>query len=492
VRRCIAALAGVIVVFASYAPARAAEPLRLTVGTLGAIGALDPRTGASDVAREVWNLQYPTLTALDPKTLDPVPGLAIAWSPAPNGRGWVYTLRPSATWTDGKPVTADDVVASVERAGGSARVVDDDQVEIAASSPGQLVNVAPEHVLESVRDLDKNLPALGVGAGPWHVTARTDDSVQLDARTDGPALRQIVFRTYPNADSLISALHRGEVDVVSGLPYTDAPRVAALSDASVNHAPDGTQYLLENSLSDARARQAISLAIDRTDLVAKTVDGIGTPGVVPLLAPGTAFAPDDATQRRLEAALDAQPARARQLLADAELPNRPLRFAVPRDAADRRVADYIVGALDAVGVHADIVDDAPYDLRLVRATIRDNGYGTGPVQPATSVGYPEQVAQVQDRAERLAAGAVTVGLFQPDTLQAFRSDNVTGWLRTPQVRSLVVFAPTTTQYSQLVAAPPPPGEEASTSTYVVGAIGVVALCGIAFAAAAWIRRRSIA
>ena len=87
---------------------------------------------------------------------------------------------------------------------------------------------------------------------------------------------------------------------------------------------------------------------------------------------------------------------------------------------------------------------------------------------------------------------MTVGLFQPDTLQAFRSDNVTGWLRTPQVRSLVVFAPTTTQYSQLVAAPPPPGEEASTSTYVVGAIGVVALCGIAFAAAAWIRRRSIA
>src|SRR5262245_17353304 len=62
VRRSLAALAGLVVVFASHAPVAAAEPLRLTVGTVGSIGALDPRTGTSDVAQEVWNLQYPTLT----------------------------------------------------------------------------------------------------------------------------------------------------------------------------------------------------------------------------------------------------------------------------------------------------------------------------------------------------------------------------------------------------------------------------------------------
>ena len=65
-------------------------------------------------------------------------------------------------------------------------------------------------------------------------------------------------------------------------------------------------------------------------------------------------------------------------------------------------------------------------------------------------------------------------------------------LRNPEIRSLVVFAPTTMQYSELLAAPRPPGEKASTSTYVVGAIGVVAVCAIAYAVAAWIRRRSIA
>jgi hypothetical protein len=88
--------------------------------------------------------------------------------------------------------------------------------------------------------------------------------------------------------------------------------------------------------------------------------------------------------------------------------------------------------------------------------------------------------------------AQLVGLFQPDTLQAFRSDNVAGFLRTPQIPSLVVFAPTTTQYAPLIKAPLPPGEQASTATYAVGAIGVIALCGAALAVAAWIRRRFVA
>src|SRR5258705_466534 len=87
-------------------PSGAANEGRVTLGTLGAIGSLDPRHGDSPIAREVWNLEYPTLTAVDPKTLDPAPGVASGWGPTKNGRGWVYTIRKGLTWSDGKPVTA--------------------------------------------------------------------------------------------------------------------------------------------------------------------------------------------------------------------------------------------------------------------------------------------------------------------------------------------------------------------------------------------------
>jgi len=493
VRRAIVVLGALLVGLGSLAlaPAAAGQPLRLTVGTLGPIGSLDPRTGTSQIAHEVWNLQYPRLTSLDPKTLDPAPGLAQAWTPAPNGRGWVYTLRPGLHWSDGRPVTAGDVTEAIERAkAGSAHERSAREVEVdGPTAPGVLVNVTPSHVLARVPDLNKDLRALGVADGAWHVTARTKDSVQRDAtRPDAPALQQIVFRTYPDADALIRALDHGDVDVVSGLPTTDVTRLGSMPSVTVNHAPDGTQYQLQDNLRDANVRKAVSLAIDRTDLVAKTVDGIGTPGAVPIVGRGTTFNLDQSTVDRLDASLDAQPDEARRLLADNPHPDR-VHLAAPADALSRRVARYVAAALAGVGLPTDVVGEHDAgDLELSRASTAGSGLPvlSGPVD------YSDAVAAEHAAIVQVTRSARLVGLFQPDTLQAFRSDNVAGFLRSPQIPSLVVFAPTTGQYLQLIKAPPPPGEQASTTTYVVGAIGVIVLCGAALALAAWIRRRLVA
>lgn len=236
----------------------AAEPLRLTVGTLGSIGSLDARTGESPIAREVWKIQYPTLTAVDATTLGPTAGVAIAWTPLPRGNGWRYTLRPNLTWSDGKPVTAADVVYSLERAredewpyardivrGLTARAVSPNAVAVTTRSPtsappGLRLHVVPAHVYAKDRDIDRDVAALGVADGAWHVTSRTADSVQLGVlgRPGGPPLDEIVFRSYPNTDELIDALADGDVDVISGLAEADIARLHALDDVTVDPVAD--------------------------------------------------------------------------------------------------------------------------------------------------------------------------------------------------------------------------------------------------------------
>lgn len=515
-------------------PAGAAEPLRLTVGTLGSIGSLDPRRGDSDIAREVWKLQYPTLTSLDPKTLETAPGLAGSWSPTPSGKGWIYKLRRGLTWSDGQPVTADDVVYSIRDGaadawpyanvvgasflgGLTARALDSQSVQVTPNDidrrlPGLLVHVVPEHVFTKVADLDTDLEALGVSDGTWHVTARTRDSVQLDANAvpSGPALQQIVFRTYPDARALIDALDKKQVDVASGLPDSDVDRLSARSDVTVVHASDGSQLILRFRLRDEKIRQAVSLAIDRTALVADAVHGVGTPGVVPVIAYGKTWALEDSAVQSLTASLDAQPGRARQLLAKVPAAARKITMGVSfGHPQTREVATLVRRALAPIGIEVTIADtddsEGTYstaDMLVLPNVVTDNPYypydaldriscDCARAQHVPSTDYTELVDLTHARLQRLTGEARVVGLFEPDTLQAFHTDNVTGFLRDPEIRRLVAFGPTVAQYSQLTAAPPPPGEQMSNTAYAVGAVVLLAMCLAAFAFAAWIRRRVV-
>ncbi len=527
----LALLVLALVPTASTTAAGAARPLRLTVGTVGPIGSLDPRGGDSVVAQEVWNLQYPTLTSLDPKTLDPIPGLASAWSPMANGRGWVYTLRRGLTWSDGKPVTADDVVYSLELARNpraplalrvlrsvTARALNARSVEMdsgpVAYGPSLPLHVVPKHVFETTDNVDADIPKLGVADGAWHVVARSADSVQLQATaaTGGPTLFEIDFRTYPTTAALIDALVHKQVDVVSGVPAGEIGRLEALPNITVDHASDGTQYVLRDRLPDVRTRQAISLAIDRAALVTKVVRGVGTPGVAPLIARGAMWALDASTVESLTTALDAQPDRARELLARGPKVKRKVIVAIAsHDATSSRIADYVREALTAIGLSTETGIEGLHAGRRTDVVIEhlsnigDSGlsglfYLRCPACPGLEVGakrfsppddFAGQVSYAHSKLRDITAHATVVGLFEPDTLQAFRTDNVTGFLRDPEIPSLVVFGPTVTQYSQLAAAPPPPGEQLSNTAYAVGAVIVLVLCIAAFLFAALIRRRFV-
>src|SRR5690242_20348809 len=62
--------------------------------------------GASDA---VIRLIFGSLVAINLNTQQPEPALAESWSVAPDHKTWTFKLRKNLRWSDGQPLTADDV-----------------------------------------------------------------------------------------------------------------------------------------------------------------------------------------------------------------------------------------------------------------------------------------------------------------------------------------------------------------------------------------------
>lgn len=486
----------------------AAEPLRMTIGVVGDIGSIDPSEGTSDVAREIWRLQYRTLTELSVASLSPVPGIAESWTVSADRREVTYTIAAGATWSDGRPVTAGDVVYSLERArderwpyaagafdGLSARALDDRTVVVSTGGdpgalPTLLLHVVPRHVFEQATDVD----ATGVvGNGDWRVTERTDGDVRLAVvdRPGRPALDEIVYRSFPGTSALLDALRAGEVDVAAGLDPADLGAARAVAGATAIHANDGDQWLLRVRLPDRDLRRAIARAIDRDRLVRDARAGVGRRQVVPVVARDRAWLPDDESMAAMAEDVGFRASAGAALAGE--------RLALGFDDSDEdasTVAAAVAEQLRAAGAIVEMQGGGEADLALVR---RDPSDDPAPaLAPYTCAGGVwcdpafddafEQLAgsdtarrldAVHRMTEQLATEAVEIVLFAPDELQAFRGDHVFGLLREPSDERLVALWPSALHYKDVVRAAPPAGEEVPTSLFVVLAIavGVVATAG---------------
>ncbi|MEN9252491.1 MAG: ABC transporter substrate-binding protein [Thermostichales cyanobacterium BF3_bins_165] len=69
----------------------------------------NPYLSEESSSREAIGYWQGGLTELDPETLQPMPSLAAGWEVDESGLRYVFTLRPGLRWSDGEPLTAEDV-----------------------------------------------------------------------------------------------------------------------------------------------------------------------------------------------------------------------------------------------------------------------------------------------------------------------------------------------------------------------------------------------
>jgi peptide/nickel transport system substrate-binding protein len=340
---------------------------------------LNPLTFDNTQSYQIVHLLFRALARRDSTLSNYVPDLLERWE-RPDSTAVLLHVRPNLKWHDGRPVTAEDIVFTIERqqdsltasprqadvAGvESARVVDPMTVEIKLNRTGPstlnaLLEVipVPKHLLQNVPPERMRFDGFGqrpVGNGlfrfgSWQKGQQIVVEANPDAPDKRPALDRIIVRVVPDATSRLTQLLNGQADAAKVAPeqrqQIERGRGVRLETAAQVRPGWIAFNQAKAPVNDPAVRRAFMMAINRPQIVEAQFGPQGTPALSPI-APG--LREHSADVRPI--AFDANGAR--QLLEQAgwrdtngdgirEKGGQPLRIEVEVSSADQVRKDMLI------------------------------------------------------------------------------------------------------------------------------------------------------
>jgi len=339
----------------------------------------DPKTFNPFVAKEtsstsVIGLFLPSLTSYNPYTLEPEGLLAKSWEVKNNGLTIVFHLREGAKWSDGEPITADDVIFSAKvhsdpdvgsnsikdfEIDGSPIVwtkIDDYTVQADFPKPFapaliQSWEIVPEHVFAKAYEEGKVTEMWGVGTDPAELVS--GGPFMLDKYVQGeriilkrnpnfwgvdekgnklPYLDRYIFTIVADTNAALAKFLAGELDLYSA---RDADQIAQILeridagklDATIYPNADVTTDFIFFNWNDKdewkaklfrnkKFRQAMAHLMDKDSMIELALGGLGKAQWSPISIPVKQFFTDDVVK------YEYNPQKAAQLLAEIGFRNK--------------------------------------------------------------------------------------------------------------------------------------------------------------------------
>ena len=444
---------------------------------------LDPTTGGAAAAiRTVTDLNvFNGLTRID-KDGAVQPDLATSWDISADGLTYTFHLKTGVKFSDGTPFSADDVKWTLDRDRAadsksaqkqlfaniaSVDVVDPATVKVTLTQPqgdflydmgwGDAVIVSPKTAETNVTN--------PVGTGPYIVGEWVKaDHITLVPNPNftgtKPALDKVTFKFIADPSAASSAVLAGDVDVFSAFPapelleqFKSNPQFQVI----VGSTQGETIAAMNNAhppLDNVKVREAISHAIDRKAIIDGSQFGYGTPI-------GSFFPPGDPAYIDLTGVSNYDPAKSKQMLADAGVKDLTLPFKVPPAAYARSAAPIIQQELADVGIKvvitnvewadwiANVFQGAyDYDLTMVSHVEANDfaAFGKPGYYPnykadnlnklvadlAATTDAAKQISIKQDIQKLLANDFVALYLFELPNITVANKDVQGLWLNAPQ------------------------------------------------------------
>jgi peptide/nickel transport system substrate-binding protein len=377
-------------------PASAATVLRWA--SQGDALTMDPHAQNEGMTVTLARQIYETLVFRTP-ALETAPGLATKWE-MKDPTTWVFTLREGVKFHDGAPLTAEDVVFSIERAKAppsdfrntidtiaAAKATGPLEVTITTTGPNVILPIqlneifilskawAEKHGVTRAQNRGQGEETYAVrhanGTGPFKLDIREPDTRTVMVRNENwwgaklfPGnIDRIEYTPVANAATRVAALLSGRLDFVLDTPLQDLPRVERTPGFKLTTVPEVRTIFLgldvasaqlrssnvkgKNPFADANVREAMAMAIDADAIVKRIMRGQALPAGI-VAGPGI---------RGYTAQLDTRPkldpARAKELLMQAGYPNGfTVTLDCPNDRYinDEQICQAVVGMLARIGI----------------------------------------------------------------------------------------------------------------------------------------------
>ena len=295
------------------APAAKGGTLKAAGGAPSAASAtLDP-VAVNDGAGLTLLSQVGQFLVLSNADLSLTGSLATEWSPNADGSEWTFTINPAAKFSDGSPVTAADVVASIERlvnpdngsnalsafstgklAPGGAKATDDVTVVFTLTGPmgnfPYIVSsdnynsvILPASVTDTTSFAADVIAGKIATSGPW--TIKSFDSTSGIVYVPNPnywgpalSLEGLEYVFYSDTAAQIAGFQSGEVDALVKFEVAGGESLFDNPDVNVYEIPSGNHRQIhmrcsEGPFSNKLIRQAMSMAVNRQTMIDGLFEG---------------------------------------------------------------------------------------------------------------------------------------------------------------------------------------------------------------------------
>ena len=265
------------------------------------------RNGNGDIFAD--GLIYQGLVQYDPKGTDKiVGGVSDTWEVSPDGKTYTFHLRKDVKFSNGDPVTAEDVKFSLDRFGnpdinqvlgnlavgyGSSKILADDSVQISLTQtvPSFLDNIAvfpafivPKKLVEEQGD---NFWKKPVGSGPYAVKNFAGGSRLELTRNEHyweegkPYIDDVTFNFATDSNSRLLSLESGDAQMADGIEPAQIDKVNKNPKLGLKGEP-GPQWIAlflnekKGEFADKKVRQAINTVLDREAINKQIFGGLAT------------------------------------------------------------------------------------------------------------------------------------------------------------------------------------------------------------------------